>query len=159
LGRDAATQGRVGELTRLAQRCLVRLAEQAETPERIRREVFYRMVLAEARRDADAMPHREAAAELGGRLTAAGQFNPFRIYMAIVSATDQAPTTGNFGDITTAPAPRIRTGLTRVDELGFAKEFDLVLPAAGLDQSHLNRFATFLSRTLSEIAESHGLLN
>jgi len=117
------------------------------------------MVLAEALRDSDPLPHREAAAELGARLTAAEQFDPFPIYIEIVSATDQAPTTGNFGDITTAPAPRIRTGVTHVDEFGFSQEFDLVLPAAGLDQSHLNRFAAFLSRSLSEIAESHGLLH
>ena len=79
------------------------------------------------------------------------------MFMSIIRAITQQPSTGNFGDVTTAAVEPIHDIRSYTDDVGNVVTLDLVQSALGLSDVDLAEFDRFSQKSLREIARLHRL--
>ncbi len=158
LGRESAWRGSEAEETSLVCAWLRDLENYAPTEKNLRRRLFYMLILAEIHRLSDPVPFRQSSMELGEQLEAMGAPNPFPLFMCIIRATTESPTTGNFGDITTPAVEPIQDSRSFTDQFGNVVTIDVAQSALGLSDRYLAEFDWFLRKPLRGIARLHGLV-
>jgi hypothetical protein len=158
LGRYSVCRQAIAEDAAFVQHCLFTLQQLPQTAETLRRRLFYTLILAEMHRPTNPVEYRKSALELGRMLESEGCPNPFPLFMKIVEATSQPPTTGNFGDIRTASATQIRDTTSFINAFGDEVVIDLAQRALKLTERDLEGVDRFLQMSLREVARSHDLV-
>jgi hypothetical protein len=136
----------------------VRALTGRDTPESMRRRVFYNLVLAELFRERDPIPYRTAAMDDGERLAALGLGNPAAIYMRIVEATTERVTTAHFGDFNSSPcwSHSWWSDSPLAESLAFQGSIGPALAAVQLEDSLAEQYDKFLvGMSLDEIMKEH----
>ena len=157
IGRESVLRDRVPDDACFVRDCLSELESRPSTEEVVRRRLFYTLILAELHRRTDPVAFRESAMHLGEKLEQLGLPNPFPMFMSIIRATTQPPSTGNFGDITTSAVEPIQDSSSYTDDFGNVVTVDLAQSALGLSDGDLAKFDRFLQKSLREITRLHGL--
>jgi hypothetical protein len=162
LGRSAEDASVQADCKVLSLHALSVLQDAPEpSEENLRRRLFYMLLLAELERDADPVPWRREAKQLGERLKQEGLVDPFVYYLEIVRATTGLVSPGNVGDGQRTLTKKIVTAaeVHKVGRFGAYTELcDLAADALGLSMSIRKQFAAFLHKTsLSSLLRQHGI--